>query len=569
MGALAQGFKQLSDAMSEGRARLNLSDRLRGVTLVLRSDLENLTLRPDPLSGSTEGSGYFEYFDGMCSDYFMSTHNFDPTASDLNAILPTSRFGDVDDIIAFTVRSRGEPFRGKVPLAVVDPTSSDLTTMVSISSEYAEVVYFMQPKMFRDASGELVNATTFQPNIVSTSPSGFPDEYILFRRVLLIRPDLNIPLDESAPLHLNGIAVSGTSMIAMAPAFQLCDLSMRRIAGGQVAANSLKDLARRENRFAHFVLPTTDPILASTGLTSSSTVPLLALTNPVVGSVFTPSPNYSGFLHPSFVLSGDRTGEDMLLSNAVSFDIKGFDPAAPIYYHIANSAMPTASTSLGDVGTDHVTVGPSDPGFPIASQTTNSNNMSGDPTLVPKAPAGRGCFVDLGWGSKVIERAGQVGVGVTGSDLNTPLSLTSMTAFDKSFLQSGLCIATGTSPVIYQPCFDSWTDSYEQDGMIQGEIGSGFEGSFWINGLFDLGLSNSANDNIGRGPDRGSNGIDDIGRAFGSGGSPNGIIDDFGERELSPPVAFSLSAIQVIIRAEDKGTSVLHQMSVVQDFVSQ
>jgi len=46
MMALAEGFKRMSDSMTDGRANLALSDRLRSVTGTLRNDLERLTLRP-------------------------------------------------------------------------------------------------------------------------------------------------------------------------------------------------------------------------------------------------------------------------------------------------------------------------------------------------------------------------------------------------------------------------------------------------------------------------------------------------------------------------------------------
>ncbi len=60
MLALSKGFVMMSQSISEGRAKLNLSDQLRGISSVLREDLEGMTAGGDPMS-ETSRSGYFEY----------------------------------------------------------------------------------------------------------------------------------------------------------------------------------------------------------------------------------------------------------------------------------------------------------------------------------------------------------------------------------------------------------------------------------------------------------------------------------------------------------------------------
>ncbi len=41
--------------------------------------------------------------------------------------------------------------------------------------------------------------------------------------------------------------------------------------------------------------------------------------------------NYqSSFLHPAFTLTGDRTGEDLIASNVLAFDIKAYDPSVQL-----------------------------------------------------------------------------------------------------------------------------------------------------------------------------------------------------------------------------------------------
>ncbi len=208
MAALAQGFKRLSDGMAVGRAKLTLNDRLRSVGAILRSDLEGVTIRPAPPTGSLRGTGYFEYYDGPITDYSTTVNNLDLTAATDQEKIPTSRFGDVDDVLMFTAKATGEPFKGKVPRAIIKArqnvdaglapgagiTTIDWNTYDIVASDYAEIIYFMLPVMSADSNGNLVNPATGVPNAIMSKNPGFPDEYRLFRRVLLIRPDLNIPL---------------------------------------------------------------------------------------------------------------------------------------------------------------------------------------------------------------------------------------------------------------------------------------------------------------------------------------------------------------------------------------
>jgi hypothetical protein len=88
-------------------------------------------------------------------------------------------------------------------------------------------------------------------------------------------------------------------------------------------------------------------------------------------------------------------------------------------------------------------------------------------------------------------------------------------------------------------------------------------GTFWINGLADLGYSTSRTDPQ-LVPDRGANGLEDeVGGIF------DGWIDDPTESDTMAPFPFPMGAVQVLVRTEDPGTGLVQQMSVVQDFVTQ
>ena len=61
MLALAQGFKALSDSVSEGRAKINLSDQLRGIITLLRADLTQRTTDGSTQQSIVARNGYFKY----------------------------------------------------------------------------------------------------------------------------------------------------------------------------------------------------------------------------------------------------------------------------------------------------------------------------------------------------------------------------------------------------------------------------------------------------------------------------------------------------------------------------
>ncbi len=322
MAALAQGFKRLADSMTSGRAKLTLNDKLRGVAAIIRNDLENCTVRPVPPINGLTSVGYFEYLDGPITDFTSTVYNFS-SGNDVNSRMPTNRFGDTDDVLMMTVKANGELFKGKVPLALLKGKNNeglnagdvgylpivdaDWNTFVVISSEFAEVVYFVLPVMVADANGNFVDPLTEIPNFRSTKSPGFPDEFRLYRRVLLIRPDLNLNSTLLSPLPSLYCATDSSStlrgpfatrganidndgataqnieaLLCMAGAFQQCDLSMKRVlrrnAGSgyshyACAANSIEDLMRRENRFAHSVVR-----FPSSSSTLDCSMPIMALT---------------------------------------------------------------------------------------------------------------------------------------------------------------------------------------------------------------------------------------------------------------------------------------------------
>lgn len=455
MIALAKSFKIIGDSMQQGRAKLELNNRLRNVVLRIQNDLSNLAL--------DEEVGYLEYNDGGQTDATAAL------ARPGNApVVGASRYGDTDDTLMFTSKAEEVWFTGKVPLFVLrgayDPTRSDNFEMVTIASEYAEIAVFAQPlvsnvgnvaydpaPLVADPSAYLdVNVHTHADGTVTTGDS-FPDDFRLHYKVLLIRPDLNVNLATAAAVGsvLPSTFVAGSTLgepwLRAAPGFGVlpggsapfslptpacdmarahaqCDLSMRRVratpaqdglaaTADYLAANSLQDLKDPANRFAHVELP----------VAGGRSLPFIALTAQVGAAFFDFDGDGSNDMAEPTAAVGVGTGYiHPAFTRHTAFDAA--DPSA---------GLPSHQITAGRVGEDILAndirafdVQGYDPGVPVILVL----DPTGDPAAPPKQtillpsdpgyamasyrvvapPAGDadvasfGGYVDLGWARKVL-----------------------------------------------------------------------------------------------------------------------------------------------------------------------
>lgn len=472
MAGLAQTFSVIGSRIRETTVEVGLSTKLRGVAMQLRNDLEYRTVQNISFDRGQE-NGYFVYYEGPVAD---ATTSFAIGREDV------SKWGDFDDYLAFTAQAPpGAYFTGSVPQFVLDQTGSD-TTPVTIRSQYAEVIYWVSPT-YTETGG------AFSIDVIPPLPASgtlptvvpVPNRLQLHRRVLLIRPDLNVvgtnqiylPTAYQPGAWVNNIANSGWST-GLAKIHQMCDLSISRqkqkapsgsIGWDQplntIQANSLKDLSRPENRFAHVRMP-----LPTTGI-AKTTLPLLALGNPsALAALPTPAASGSarantnpawafgsphllaGFLLPDFELGvkqeyqvpqttatlssqttafgyampagwgGDRRGEDVVLDDMLGFDVKLFDRSTTLVMLPGDDANPgnnrTGANSwefMGEANSDDVLISPNDPGFRYFFDGNLDWNGTDDSSLAARSaqnhPGGaansdpllisRGSFVDLGY----------------------------------------------------------------------------------------------------------------------------------------------------------------------------
>jgi hypothetical protein len=203
---------------------------------------------------------------------------------------PNNLNGDTDDVLFFTTSSRGDPFIGRGAAGAIE-------------SRTAEIAWFCVP----------------QRDILTNDPAKPLKLYKLVRRVMLVAP--------SEPPK----TISAASAVqARKDYYGLYDVSARIEPAGAgqftFTPNYLGDLTKRENRFAH-------PNAADGVAFPFEVIP--------VGKPNTPLEEYK---------ATSRQGEDVIQDNVVCFDVRLFDPGAPIYLDTAPGSSPIGPADYGYPG---------------------------------------------------------------------------------------------------------------------------------------------------------------------------------------------------------------------------
>jgi prepilin-type N-terminal cleavage/methylation domain-containing protein len=441
MGAVVTLFGTVTDSVSSSRALLEASDRLRACRNRLQADLQCATASMKPPLRPENGEGYLEIIEGPNID---GVNQFNQVRASTPAPQPANTlFGDTDDALLLTVRSRGEPFVGKIPTGTLE-------------SQVAEVAYFLARST---PPGEAVIDPIATDPITVTTPLRL---FTLYRRVMLVYP--------AAP----GLGSDATNAF-----YNSYDVSARYDATlGARVANTLGDLTKRENRFNR-------------------------------GSAVFPFPYNAAITGFDAATTPVRLGDDVILTNVLSFDVQVYDPGAPLF--VTNGTL----------------VEPRDAGY---RQQLAAISGSYPPPLTPGAPIGFGAYVDLGYG---YVQSTDLGPNYTVSFpltyAPTPATAGYLTPLFASAPPSlsGLASSHSAGPFVY----DTWSWHYENDGVDQ-----------FGDSKIDLG----------------TNGLDDDGI--------NGV-DDIGERETMPPYPSPLRGIRVTIRVYEPSSQQVRQVTVVQDYL--
>lgn len=547
-------FASVTESIGQSRATLEMTQRLRSASALLKQDLENVTVAMTPPAHPRDNSGYFEYVEGPIGPVVPPENvawNIDNNAAD-------STVGDIDDILMFTAKTEGEPYVGRMRFkrSLLSGETRDGADSVGdfkwqdtvVSSNCAEILYFMRGRT-------------------------------LYRRILLVKPDVDF--DQrlqgiQGPAYFDGFYAHN-------------DISVHkdwRLDGTPyLAASSLADLTKPECRFGHhpdpriwtparwtnpassivrfqherrphpffyrpwlgFPLGTpSDPVYWIPGLG----LPILAEcsagnwqaggplpintppspVNPALAADVVETGRFDAWANPHpwndkvnaltgamTNYAGARIGEDVVLTNVIAFDVKAWDPYAPILDSPAG-----------------VPLLPGDPGY-----ITRIRDGVG-----PANVLGTGAYVDLNYLAPLGGPAGAVLPNLTG----LPFGYTPFCgAGDLQSRVYGTLPQYAASRIqseFYPAVYDTWSLHYEFNRR-------------WMR-FSPGGTLEEVGDEDGDGIfDRGSNGIDDDGL--------NGV-DDVGERETQPPYAVPLQGIQVRIRTFEPGSRQIREVTLVQKF---
>jgi hypothetical protein len=481
MAVVVQVFGTVGQSVTDTRALVEAQNSLRAVSNRLKRDLEEATAPMRPPLRPEAGQGYFEIIEGPTGPVTASLPAWlQPADTDVSPSQPDTTVRDNDDILMFTLRSRGEPFVGRFGTGTVE-------------SQEAEVAWFVRGRT-------------------------------LYRRVLVVAPGRFMALD----INGDGVVTPSEAGIGADSIFKWYDVSVRPAVAQDgtrgLVANTLGDLTKPENRFAHqapnfpyhphYVTNRPQytlgmPLLAECASPAFFSAWLTGTMPPVSvsqggGPGFDPwrNPHPWNEADPETGIltaySGPRVGEDIILNNVLDFDVKVFDPEARV---VANAAGDAALI-------------PGDPGYPAAIAGTVLS---------------LGAYVDLGYGY--------------GIAFNPPPNLPPavVQALPGISVFSGL---PGRYTFVIEPTYDTWSTHYENNWYDANQ-----------DGIRNAGDAGDENGNLLF--DEGTNGLDDNG---------DGVVDDPAEQEAPPPYPVPLRGIQVKIRVFEPDTRQVRDITIVHDF---
>ncbi|MEK6235052.1 MAG: prepilin-type N-terminal cleavage/methylation domain-containing protein, partial [Planctomycetales bacterium] len=400
MSVITSYFGQVTEAINEHRTTMNMRSQLRASADRLRADLEGVTVRSAPPITPEHNEGYLEIIEGPLGAWFHPYNRVTPvpmtTALDPNLVnninnagFPNydwdSTLGDLDDWIMFPTRSHGEPFTGRI-----STPGGAAGAFIAGQSQVAEIAWF-------------VRGTT------------------LYRRVHLVRPRpvLNGGVGYQTQAWTSGAPNAQAGTALSANFYQHCDVSVRQVVdpnGGppQLIPNTLKSLTDRQNRFAHdsvwphdvrawgalgmptlgectdgvnYYDPASTPPFNVTPLTSQGTFDARGIrvdSSPFPFTQFQSDPEKreTGELANSVGNPNSRIGEDVVMRNVLAFDVKVWDPGAPVYEDANGEAVIQGDP---DYLTDYVQAGVTPISFG-SFVDLNYMGVLGNYPAVPNAP---------------------------------------------------------------------------------------------------------------------------------------------------------------------------------------
>ncbi|MBI1901426.1 MAG: type II secretion system protein [Planctomycetia bacterium] len=566
VGAVATLVGSVTESIAESRVLIESSDRLRAAQFRLQTDLKFFTAVPIPPLDPKDGQGYTEIVEGP-GPFWITGRGIRPINTEsldgAGNPLPDTSVGDMDDWIALTVRSYGEPFVGRFSTDARLLANGNWQNIPrnppSAQSNVAEVIWFLR-------------GTT------------------LHRRMLLVLPTgARIDAPTGPDLRQQQPYPRTTAF------YSLFDVSVRQ-EGGQddpnagwefvpqsLVGNSLSDLTKRENRYAHFPLisvpdppnqrrrfvgfphPTfgvgplwprfsADPNGAAQGQLSLPTLRECSAANwpgPLRPSAtFPPSvpagvvendwwvtpypwqspplPAGSPTVDPEVgnmtQFAGPRISDDVILTNVIGFDIQVWDPLAPVFQTASGHLVGPGDGRLSSSGPD-TTFRQFFDNWRRATTPATPNGFPA-PGTHAAAPVSLGAYVNLYWlrgfpNAQIGNYFAAGRAGVAPGHFAGPGDVRSQLAASD--------VGNNVTPAVY--C--TGDTSKESDGVDQ-------DGDGMI--------------------DEGTDGVDNGPPYFGG-------VDDASEMEAPPPYPHPLRSIRIRIRMFEPDSRHVREVSVEQDFI--
>ncbi|MBX3415363.1 MAG: prepilin-type N-terminal cleavage/methylation domain-containing protein [Pirellulales bacterium] len=550
-------FANMSDSMRDSRAMIEVNDRLRYTKDRLQLDLAGVTVTMLPPRRPESGEGYFEYIEGPIGPILQPMIDAD---EDGVRDTPESTIGDTDDILMFTTRSSGESFIGKAQ-----------TGNGTAQSQVAEVCWFLRgTTLYRRQLLVAPGLETTLTGAWATSPGFYANNDISARQQ---GGTHDWRTGGTAPFTLRLNTLGDLTKRENRYGHQPWAFPHDARFWGVLGLPTLRECSSTAWPFpltqglvggatdtdSPYYGATQQYIIPSFGGTAATVLPTATLEDgasvnpPVVNLVGvsdpwsmrfpwqtpppSPQPVTDGITGTlvQYATSGTRLSDDVILTNVLSFDVKAWDPGAPVFQDTTTGELITASGEY-----------PEHTNFKsLASGFFTAPNFS----AVTTTPVAFGSYVDLNY------------FGGTGSTVRYPQSDfptdVPQSSFFGPFFRPGndkvavighplASVASLTNvPPAAPSTYDTWSTHYEHDGFDQ--------------------------DNDGL-VDEGTNGFDDD-TVIDIGGVPTpakiGGVDDETEKEAPPPYPVPLRGIQVKIRVFEPSTRQIREVTVVQDFVSQ
>ncbi len=260
-------------------------------------------------------------------------------------------------------------------------------------------------------------------------------------------------------------------------------------------------------------------------------------------------------------LGGSRRGEDVMMTDALAFDLRVYDPGAPLYAY-----YPGGDTTRPA----EVVVQPGDPAWINAYAVDTQSSLVGDndpvvSTNYPFAYQGQGAFVDLGYRlssldpgqnpPRLVDRFNRLIANDVWDVSAAAGRVRSMFFFAGRIEQATSNLFTPSLNLIERAAvYDTWSWHYENNGVNE-------DGDDTMGRLLTDGVSN------GRpAVDEGTNGLDDP-TVYGSNIEVLYGPDDFAERETRPPYDAALRGLQVSLRAYERDSRQIREVRVKESFV--